>query len=273
MIFLPALRLAFLGGTPTVLCVYNVGGFVGSNTSTGSVLSSQSAIELGAPITATNDLVGGFAGTNAGELDFDTSAASVSGSLQTGGFVGWNEAGGNIGNSVALGSVAGVKESGGFAGWNTGSIFGDLATGSASGTYDVGGLVGINQGSIADAYSTATVSASSAANVGGLVGQNGGTIFFAYATGAVQGGGASTSGFVGNNLGTGMIYAGYWDAQTSGQGAAIGSDQNAQSGNVSNLTTTELQSGLPLNFSAMIWGSDPTINDGLPYLLALTDSY
>jgi hypothetical protein len=123
------------------------------------------------------------------------------------------------------------------------------------------------------AYATAAVSASSAANAGGFVGQNGGSISFAYATGPVQGGGASTGGFVGNNFSTGTIFAGYWDAQTTMQGAAIGNDQNAQSGNVMDLTTVELQSGLPLNFVGSIWGSDPTINDGLPYLLQLTDSY
>jgi The GLUG motif len=264
---------AFMIGASTVLGVYNVGGFVGSNTSAGTIVNSQSVTEGGAPITATNDLVGGFAGSNAGDLDNDGAAASVSGSLQAGGFVGWNETGGDISNSEAIGSVAGVKESGGFAGWNSGSLYGVYATGTTGGTYDVGGLVGINQGSISNAYATAAVSASSAANAGGFVGQNGGSISFAYATGPVQGGGASTGGFVGNNFSTGTIFAGYWDAQTTMQGAAIGNDQNAQSGNVMDMTTVELQSGLPLNFVGSIWGSDPTINDGLPYLLQLTDSY
>jgi hypothetical protein len=38
------------------------------------------------------------------------------------------------------------------------------------------------------------------------------------------------------------------------------------------LTTIQLQSGLPTGFDPSIWGEDPSINGGLPYLLGLAPS-
>jgi hypothetical protein len=49
-------------------------------------------------------------------------------------------------------------------------------------------------------------------------------------------------------------------------------------GNVSNqphitgLTTAQFQAGLPTGFDPTTWGEDPSINGGLPYLLALPPS-
>jgi hypothetical protein len=39
------------------------------------------------------------------------------------------------------------------------------------------------------------------------------------------------------------------------------------------LTTVAFQSGLPSGFDPSIWGSDPGINDGFPYLKALLAVY
>ena len=48
-----------------------------------------------------------------------------------------------------------------------------------------------------------------------------------------------------------------------GQGAGTPADDPGITG----LTTAQLQSGLPAGFSRSIWGQNPDINGGLPYLL------
>ena len=51
---------------------------------------------------------------------------------------------------------------------------------------------------------------------------------------------------------------------TSGQSSGIGADNNAQSGNVTGLTTAQLQGALPGGFSNTVWG---TGTDLFPYFL------
>ena len=61
----------------------------------------------------------------------------------------------------------------------------------------------------------------------------------------------------------------YWDLDTSGI-----SDPSKGAGNTANfpgltgLTTAQFQSGFPAGFDPAIWGQDPSINNGYPYLLA-----
>ncbi|HEX4160261.1 MAG TPA: hypothetical protein VHY79_17485 [Rhizomicrobium sp.] len=57
----------------------------------------------------------------------------------------------------------------------------------------------------------------------------------------------------------------YWDTTTSG------TDEGTGEGNVSGIdgvTTKQLKSGLPAGFDPSMWGENPNINNGLPYLLA-----
>ena len=96
--------------------------------------------------------------------------------------------------------------------------------------------------------------------VGGLVGYNGGAIDESYSIGAVTGSGSDVGGLVGFNAGGAAVIAAYWDTQTSGQSTSAGGKGR---------TTAQLQDGLPNGFDPTIWGEDVSINDGLPYLLAL----
>ena len=68
---------------------------------------------------------------------------------------------------------------------------------------------------------------------------------------------------------SGSISSTYWDLDTSGV-----SDHAEGAGNIPNdpgitgLTDAQLKSGLPHSFDPKIWGSNPNINDGYPYLRA-----
>ncbi|WP_244472830.1 MBG domain-containing protein, partial [Methylobacterium sp. Leaf104] len=75
-------------------------------------------------------------------------------------------------------------------------------------------------------------------SVGGLVGSNagGGTVSNAYATGAVSGSGNDVGGLVGFNGGT--LTNTYWDRQSTGQTAGIGSGTTA---GTTGLTTVQMQ--------------------------------
>jgi hypothetical protein len=42
---------------------------------------------------------------------------------------------------------------------------------------------------------------------------------------------------------------------------------------ITGLTTTQFQSGLPSGFDSSIWAESASINEGLPYLIALASSY
>ena len=59
----------------------------------------------------------------------------------------------------------------------------------------------------------------------------------------------------------------YWDIDTSGIGSACGHDQHACEA-IIGLTDAQLNAGLPEGFDPAIWGSDPNINNGYPYLRA-----
>jgi hypothetical protein len=261
-----------------------IGGLVGRN---GNGNSSSDASSVITNSTASGVIsggygnVGGLAGRNDGSISGSSAIANIdstNASGNFGGLVGYNY--GSISTSTSSGSVSAsntstpgnVRNVGGLVGSNTGSISQSYSTASATGDNNIGGLVGINLGTIANTYSTGAASGDGF-DIGGLVGTNqGGSISTSYTIGAVSGG-SVMGGFVGNNIASGTITYGYWDTTTAGVSAGLGSDTNNQSGNVHGLTTAELQSGLPTGFDPTIWGSNPGINDGLPYLLALSGSY
>ncbi|MBV9571232.1 MAG: hypothetical protein JO056_08330 [Alphaproteobacteria bacterium] len=151
-----------------------------------------------------------------------------------------------------------------------------------------GGLVGLFSGGLVDqSYSTGAVAAGGAA--GGLVGTTGKMrqlISNSFATGTVKGtlaGGlvgalghgrpkksysaASIQGSGGGVIGSneGRMRQIYWDLNTSGKANGCGSgDCSGATG----LTDVQLKAGLPQGFDPKIWGSDPNINNGYPYLRA-----
>jgi len=249
------------------IVAYNTG-IVRSSTSTGTVMCAV-------PCTA-----GGAVAQSDGLLHGLQSSTTVT-------VVGGSDAGGLVGvatvieNSEATGSVTGTGSNvGGLVGI-AGEVKNSFATGSVAGGSGaaVGGLVGdAGNGLISNCYSEGTVFGGSDATVGGLIGSlsGNGEADDSYSTGDVSGGtGAVVGGFVGlDGSGGTALTDTFWDLTTSGI-----SSPSQGAGNVSNdpgitgLTTAQLQSGLPAGFSSSIWGEKSTINDGLPYLLAIPPSH
>jgi hypothetical protein len=152
-------------------------------------------------------------------------------------------------------------------------ISGSYATGSVSGgggSDVVGGLAGFNDGTIVNSYATGAVLGGRGSRTGGLVGANfDGTIRTSYSTGAVA---AETSkrtmvgGLVGDNELTPQILGSVWDTTTSGVMNCAGYTDSGV--DCTGLTTGQLQSALPAGFDPAVWGQDPAVNNGYPYLLA-----
>ncbi len=206
--------------------------------------------------------VGALGGYNTGTISNSYATGAVGGTYYyAGGLVGGNS--GTISNSHATGAVSAGGIAGGLGGYNGGTISNSYATGAVSSAYYAGGLVGGNAatGTISNSYATGAVSGNF--YIGGLGGYNTGTISNSYATGAVSGGGY-TGGLLGLNSGT--ISASYWDTQTTGQNTGIGADNNNQSGNVTGLTTAQLQGALPSGFDSTVWSTGPGL---YPYLTSL----
>jgi hypothetical protein len=107
-------------------------------------------------------------------------------------------------------------------------------------------------------------------DVGGLIGNDPYSVTYSYATGAVSGRSGSTmGGLVGESPAEEVFIDDYWDTTTSGitnLSQGVGNISNQL--HITGLTTAQLQSGLPTGFDLSIWGEDPSINGGLPYLLA-----
>ena len=239
---------------------------------------------------------GGLVAFNTGTITGSDASTSVNVLEIGGGLVGRNEAeaGGLAGSIVRCHATGGVvaRVAGGLVGKNEtfrtlgragnralisrSYATGPAAQGSAFGGVEVGGLVGENaQSNIEDSYATGQVSASNGFNsdaVGGLVGVNssGGRIVRGYATGLISPvGDAKPGGFIGIDKTSGDLDSDYWNSDTSGisnphQGAGNLSDDPGITG----LTDAQLKSALPAGFDPNVWGQDPNINNGWPYLLA-----
>jgi filamentous hemagglutinin family protein len=252
---------------------------------------------------------GGLVGLNAGDITGSHASGDASGTLYTavgqessdvGGLVADNSGSGAIKNSYATGTAIANNYSGGLAGSNEGTIDLSFATGDASAVanpadsgnsgWGVGGLVGANSGNIKDSYASGAVFGYT--YVGGIAGHWQGSdelLKDSYSTGAVTAGcsGGYTNGcLVGGSIGgiaggppiSGFLNV-YWDTDTGNNAglSAVGGyclggychDANGYVQGIQGLTTAQLESGLPTGFDSMIWGSDPTINNGLPYLLGI----
>jgi hypothetical protein len=200
---------------------------------------------------------GGLAALNSGgsitlsHASVDLSNAAGEGHhASVGGLVGFNfEA--SISQSYATGAVASaeVSRAGGLVGYNRhGTISQSYALGSASGANRAvsGGLVGLNEAappSISQSYSTGAVSVSGTGLAGGLVGND--------------------------NSRAANITNSYWDLDTSGiSDPSRGAGSPANDPGITGLSDSALKSGLPSGFDPAVWGSNVSINNGLPYLLA-----
>ncbi|MBV9571233.1 MAG: hypothetical protein JO056_08335, partial [Alphaproteobacteria bacterium] len=231
--------------------------------------------------------VGAIAGCSNGSFQHVSVQGTVHGGDCVGGIVG---TGGAILDANANVRVVASGGAGGFAGCETGPISFSRSTGSVTGGYAAGGLVGVGA-TIDQSFSTASVYGAVGSDyVGGLIGaraeitnsyatgnvHNGGyaggaagrlysgdQIVSSYSTGEIRTGGVK-GGFAGRGAGHGFKFD-YWDIDTSGEVAGCG---KKGCGGVTGLTDAQLKSGLPKGFDPKIWGSDPNINNGYPYLLA-----
>lgn len=253
----------------------NVGTLAGLNNGTIS-----GAFASGSATASKFAFVGGLAGLNQGAIVHAHAAVAVTGgnSSYIGGLVG-DAFGGTIMLSSASGSVAGGSGvvAGGLAGANSGSIEQCFATGSGAGQSEgekIGGLVGLDTGSIGDSYATGNPTVQVLSYTGGLIGfyqpDNGVSVSNAYSTGTPSGGsGADVGGFVGFDASSGtQLSNDYWDTTTSGiTNLSQGAGQPPNDPNITGETSAQLEAGLPQGFSAKIWAENPTINNGLPYLI------
>jgi hypothetical protein len=261
----------------------DVGGLIGYNDD-GTISGSHST----GVVTGGDQDVGGLVGASIGgssEIETSYSTSSVTASLGTqvgqestdvGGLVGENQ--GMIQRSYATGSATGNDVVGGLVGVNDiGAIIKlSYASGAATATAnpavvgdgtDAGGLVGSASGTLSYDYALGNVSGYD--DVGGLIGSaaSGLTVKQAYSTGVSSASNPSPIALgasIGLNNGATLTDV-YWDSTNNPTLAGVGSGANG----TSSLTTAQLTSGLPTGFTASIWGSSPSVNDGLPYLLAL----
>ena len=226
----------------------NISGGSGDNVGLFGFLNSTATISnigLRNPTITGNQFVGSLVGlANSANSVVQTSYATggtVSGASGTGGLIG--RTGGTVQSSHANVSVSGVDRTGGLIGYiNAGLLQTSYATGDVSGTTATGGLVGQNGGggTVQTSYATGAV-AGGTNYTGGLVGTNlNSSISTSYSTGAVSSVAGNTGGLIGVND-TGTVATSYWDTQTSGRSSGIGADTNSQSGNVTGLTTAQLQ--------------------------------
>jgi hypothetical protein len=141
---------------------------------------------------------------------------------------------------------------------------------------NVGGLVGENSGPIQNSFARNHVAdgkQNNDSNYGGLVGKNdpGGQIISTYAAGRIT---VKSQVIVGGLIGfdsgaRGSVQRSYWDLDMGVGDPSQGAGNVANDPGIAGLTDAQLKSGLPAGFDPKIWGIDPKINDGLPYLLAL----
>ena len=169
---------------------------------------------------------------------------------------------------------------GGLVGGNAGIVEQSFSTGAVTEQpFDfypvnklIGGLVGSDwSGTIIQSYATGPVSAhDSGLLVGSLIGAADSgpvstIITQSYAIGPITAVGTPgyppyTGGLVGYQYynPTAATNA-YWNTDTTGQTSSAGG---------TGLTTAQFMAGLPSGFDSTVWGTNPSINNGYPYLLA-----
>ncbi|HEX3808774.1 MAG TPA: filamentous hemagglutinin N-terminal domain-containing protein [Rhizomicrobium sp.] len=223
-------------------------GTVSDSFATGNVTSNDAAYAGG--------LAGRLNGGKVVRAYATGTVTSTSNGGAIGGFVGFADDGVTISQSYSAGNVTAGKNSsiGGFVG----SLAGD--TGSAR-----------KVSQIMNSYETGSVhedGASGSSSIGGFAGENNAIIKSSYAIGNVSytgSGNPLVGGFVGRNVQgfQGLTYC-YWDKDTSGQGAGPYG---------TGVRTAQLAGSLLPGLQSSIWGVNPNINGGFPYLKILASSY
>jgi len=248
------------------------GGLAGWNIGTIAHAVVQGRIDGGRRLSRYTG-AGGLAGSNDGEIIDSSVNINVEGNT-AGGLVGFD--GGLIRQCRASGTVVGRAHAGGLTGREEGLIDQSFSTASVSLKAKHGALAGgltgeMYIGEIENSYAAGSISGQDYAFVGGLVGISGyagsrSLISDTYSIGAVSAGSnAFVGGFAGRKVRHSVIEDNYWDTDTSGVAIACGRSPCKK---IVGLTDAQLKSGLPNGFDPSIWGSNPDINNGYPYLLA-----
>jgi len=214
---------------------------------------------------------GGLAGSAVrGEIIDCYAMGNVKGNDCVGGLLGSGSS--KLINSFAAGNITGVSNVGGLVGFGGGEIDGCYAIGNIKGNGNgkgIGGLVGGSSGSlISNCYATGNVE--NGIDIGGLVGSFGvlgiyGEVNNCYSIGEVTKGKGYTGGLVGQKS-LSEITNCYYDRETSKQ-----NDEDCFScpERGEGKTTAEMkqqETYTDWDFTN-IWGIDPSINNGYPYLL------
>jgi len=192
---------------------------------------------------------------------------SVTGGNVTGGLVASNQA--VIINCYTTGVVVGNQYVGGLLGTAFPlPVTGCYSTCSVTGVSACGGLIGTSYCTVSDCYSRGDVTCTSAPSFtdnGAFTGwHNGNAIQRCYSTGRVFYSGTTDptdKGFTGKENG-GTYSNDFWDTESSLQATTAGG--------ASGMTTAQLKTQstlLDAGWSGSVWGMDPGVNNGYPYLL------
>jgi len=225
-----------------------------------------------------NNRVGGLVGHNAfggGVITGSNASMIVTGNLNVGGLVGYNQDA-LIELSYSSGAVTGNENVGGLAGlsqWSSAMIrlcFSESdVTGSGGSRDQIGGLVGnLNQGTVENCYARGSVTGNN--RVGGLVGQvdGSGKVINSFSAGAVTGDGGQTGGLIGRRAPAGTITSSFWDTQTSG----MSSSEGGLGRTTAQMTDQTLFQNAGWDFTNT-WTIDPALNNGYPFLIALSGAF
>ncbi len=243
---------AIIGSSITSNDSNSVGGIVGKNYGTVSLVSATGGGEV-----LGMDSIGGVVGRNFGAVSQAESDFDVYGADYVGGAIGYSGA-----PTVGAATMATVDQV-----VATGPVYlnGDYTAGA-----DFGGLIGWNAGTVTNSYSTGVVQNSSGMmNIGGFAGYNTGAISTSYTIGSVamtdNTGGTNVGAFVGNNAGT--LTSTYYD--TGINGTAV---PGVGTGSILGLTPlTDAQAMMQASYAGFdftnIWAINPDTNGGYPYLM------
>jgi hypothetical protein len=169
-----------------------------------------------------------------------------------------------------------TSQCGGFAVYNSGTISQSIADLEMNVRGSYAGLIAGHQtgGNINNCYTTGTINASTGGTIGGLVGLNesqfgGGNVSNSYSR-AVITNSSTTGALIGWEYQGSTLNNLYWDATVSGRANMCGDESYGGSGctNANGLTTAQMKSAenyVGWDFDT-IWGINPALNDGYPYL-------
>ncbi len=232
-------------------------------------------------VRSTQDSAGAIAGQIMGGVLFNDQSSgfvSASGTAFVGGLAGVQ----NGGSITECASTTAVSAPAGMAG----GLVGEVSQGQITQSYATGPVQGATAGGVAgllgffslveNVYAKGTVTGTAAnASVGGLVGEmpySAGSVGISYGVGRVRMGAQTLTGGLVGEFETfpgaphnPLLFNDDWDVPTTHQADATGS--GTPSG-ATGLTNAQLRSELPRGFNNSIWGQNPKINGGFPYLLA-----